>query len=75
MGFEFHNCKATPLILAGIAVLILKAVVGWWCLQINVKTFALNSLELKSTSLASSMGGLVITPYAGGVFPFWLKFL
>ena len=75
VGFEFQNCKAPPLILAGIAVLILKVVVGWWCLQINVKTFALNSLKLKSTSLASSMAELVITPYAGGVFPFWLKFL
>ena len=63
VDFEFQNCKATPLILAGIAVLILKVAVGWWCLQI------------KSTSLASSMAELVITPYAGGVFPFWQKFL
>ena len=58
MGFEFHNCKATPLILAGIAVLILKVVVVF--LQINVKTFALNSLKLKSTSLASSMAQRVL---------------
>ena len=40
-----------------------------------VKTFVLDSLKLKLTSLANSMAQLVIAPHSEGVFSFLLKYL